>query len=243
MLLKPADVERSLATIRDRLRPILDVRSYTVLARAEADLRNSVKQHHVRQRPWGIRIDPGAPLVFKETTVDGFKLRVDLFLRCYWNADPAEAPIELNVAMRVWSLDEAVYFRPEWDAVGLKEKLDSVGERVMLRLHFDLANLNQPGPRYHLQVGGVQHAREYHWFPKNLSVPRMLHFPMDLILATELIAATFYPCEYKSIRRESLWVNSRRVSQEHLLTNYLNQVLDAIDKGSVMESLWNEEWE
>ena len=191
----------------------------------------------------GFRIDPDDPLVFKETTVDGLRLRVDLFLRCYWNDDPAESPVELNVAMRVWSLDESVYFRTEWDAEGLKEKLEPGGERVMLRLHFDLANRNQPGPRYHLQVGGVQHAREYHWFPENLSVPRMLHFPVDLILATELIAATFYPREYRRIRRENLWVNSRRVSQEHLLTNHLNQALGAIDRGSVLECLWNVPWE
>lgn len=243
MLLKPADVQRSLNTIRNRLDPILDGRSHSVLAKAEASLDHSIRQHRIRQRPWGIQIDPDDPLVFKETEVDDLKLQVDLFLRCFWNAEPAEVPHELNVAMRVWSLDEAVYYRTEWDSEGLKEKLESGGKRVMLRLHFDLANPNQPGPRYHLQVGGVQHTGEHHWFPENLSVPRMLHFPVDLILATELIAATFYPCEYRKIRRESLWVNSRRVSQEHLLTNHLNQALGAINKGSVMECLWNVKWE
>lgn len=114
----------------------------------------------------------------------------------------------------------------------------------MLRVHFDLANRGQPGPRYHLQVGGKPPVDGLSWFPAALSVPRFAHTPMDLVLATELIAATFYPLEYEKLRRESTWKGSRRTSQEHLLPDYFDHAKRAIEgKGSVLEALWNVEWD
>ena len=114
----------------------------------------------------------------------------------------------------------------------------------MLRVHFDLANPNQPGPRHHLQVGGNAQPEERHWFPKALSVPRMLHMPMDLVLASELIAATFYPCAYEKIRREPTWKGSRNVSQQHLLKGYFTKALKAVGENeSVLDALWNKPWD
>lgn len=246
-------VELALETINNRFHSILDPQASLVLAQAKSMLKESHKEfvesdrqgRKGRQtRPWGFKIHPEAPLRFIDTDVDGRKVRVDLFLSVYWEDDPAEAPSDLRVVIRVWSLDPDLYFREPWDALRLENECSPDSGRVMLRVHFDLANPNQPGPRHHLQVGGKARREELHWFPEALSVPRMLHMPMDLILASELIAATFYPDEYREIRREPAWRGSRKVSQQHLLKGYFTEALKAVDKNeSVLDALWNKSWD
>ena len=194
-------------------------------------------------RPWGYCITPYDPLRFKATEIRGLKLRVDLFLKEYWAAEPAEQPCLLNVAIRVWCLDPHVYFREELNAPRLEGQTDPESGRVMLRIHFDLANEKQPGPKYHVQVGGNPLPEELLWFPEALDVPRILHTPVDLVLASELVAATFYPEKYEDIRREDSWKGTRRVSQEHLLYGYLERALAAVQSNnSVLDALRNVPW-
>ena len=72
----------------------------------------------------------------------------------------------------------------------------------------------------------------------------MFHMPVDLVLAIEMIAATFYPDAYRRIRREPQWTSARRISQEHLLPDYFKQATDAVrNKSSVLEAFWNVAWE
>ena len=248
MQIKPADVEMSLEAILGLFSAILDDRAHSVLAKAKASLKTSVTEHHARAREnrgfpplrWGFSIHPQDPLGFQITEVNKLCLKVDLFLQSYWDSDPADAPTLLNVGVRIWSLDDHVYFRKEWDAKRLSSEVDSNTGRVMLRLHFDLANEMQSGPKYHLQVGGKPHDGELHWFPESLSVPRMLHPPMDLVLATELIAATFFPENYRDLKREPLWTSSMKTSQSHLLAGYLDTATRAVSEGkSLLDTLWN----
>ena len=249
-----ADVLRSLNTIRDSFARIHEDENYHVLSKAEAmlyasksEFDESTRQGRIERevRPWGFSIDPDAPLKFKKTIVDGLELRVDLFSRIYWNSDPADQPVQLDVAIRVWCMSKNTYFRNEWDAERLQNEIDPNAGRVMLRIHFDLANAVQPGPRYHVQVGGNPHEGELSWFPETLSVPRLHHMPMDLVLATEMIAATFYKDDYKIIRREPTWTSALRTSQGHLLSGYFTCAMKAVDaRKSVLEALWNvDDWE
>ena len=204
--------------------------------------RDSVRNqsHGASIKPWGFRIEPNYPLRFKKTEVNGLNLRVDLFLKSYWDSDPAVMPSELTLAIRVWSLDKHIYFRDDWDAKRLSSKINSNTGRVMSRLHFDLANKDQPGPKYHLQVGGKPRDDEFHWFPDSLGVPRILHPPMDLVLATELIAANFYPKSYRAFKREAPWVGSMKTSQEYLLAGYFDQATRALMNGkSLLDTFWN----
>lgn len=193
-----------------------------------------------QQRPWGFEIRPDNPLRFRETRVEGLRIRVDLFLSAYWDKDPADSPTDLRVVVRIWSLDPKFCVREEWDAPAVASGFDPGIGRVMLRFHFDLANPSQAGPRYHFQVGGNARPEELHWFPEALAVPRLMHAPMDLVLTTELVAATFYREEYDKLSREPAWKGSRRVIQEHLLAGYFSRALGAIDGNeSVLDVLWN----
>ena len=244
MKIRYKHVDQSLETVRTHLDSILGYSGPRVIAQARSDLRTTKSAFDNRQRStWGFRIDPPDPLVFRETVVDRLRVRIDLFMYTFWDTEPAARPAQLGVVIRVWSLDHRVYFRPAWDAEGIEERINPNKGRVILRLHFDLANPHQQGPQYHLQVGGNPRDDELHWFPKALSVPRLLHIPVDLVLATELIASTFYPSEYRRIRREDLWKSSTTVSQSHLLHGYFTQALRAVkDNESVLEALWNVPW-
>ena len=242
MELKVDDVLFSLETVRGRLSRILDAGHESVIEQAKATVYQYKKQGTTGR--WGFTINPDRPLKFKVTEVDRLKLRVDLAICAYWDSQPARRPSELNVAIRIWCLTPGVFFRERMDASRLEDAIDPMIGRVMLRIHFDLANQGQPGPEYHVQVGGNPQDNAESWFPEALSVPRLLHMPMDLVLAAELIAATFYPMEYKKLRREGTWKNSRRKSQEHLLPEYLDQAKKAVEgNSSVLEALWNVEWE
>lgn len=252
MSVTAGQVEQALEAIDSRFRSILDARAGSVIAQAKSML-NESKEAFVesrrqgrkerQERPWGYEIYPGNPLRFRDTVVGGLRVRVDLFVSAYWADEPAEAPSDLRVVMRVWCLDPQVYFREEWDALELMEMCRPETGRVMLRVHFDLANPGQPGPRYHLQVGGNARSEELHWFPEALSVPRILHTPLDLVLASELVAATFFPDEYRDIRREPAWKGSVRVSQQHLLEGYFAEALSAVRRDeSALDALWNLPW-
>ena len=252
MALKARQVEQSLGTIQKRLHRILDDRAPVVVEQAKSMLRESKRQwdeskrqgrQERKARPWGFRINPNDPLKFKPTQVDGVRLRVDLCAKAFWDAEPAETPAQLGVVLRVWCLDPQIYFRKEWDSSALSDATNPEIGRVMLRVHFDLANPRQPGPQYHVQVGGKSRTEELHWFPQVLAVPRLLHMPVDLTLASELVAATFYQREFERIRREDSWRGSIRVSQEHLLYQYFVDALGAVrDNKSVLETLWNVSW-
>lgn len=244
MKIRCRQVAQSLETLQSRLRPILGDDGPRVLKEAKSGLLVSKDQYDLGQRnTWGFRIDPPRPLVFRTTTTRRITVRTDLSTFIYWDREPAPAPVKLGVLLRVWSLDEGVYFRPQWDAQTTVDRIDPDKGRVLLRLHFDLANPKQQGPKYHMQVGGNAQDDEVHWFPQVLSVPRLVHMPVDLTLATELVAATFYPDEYKRFRREASWKSSRQVSQAHLLHSYFKEGLASIDKKkSLLDTLWNVRW-
>ena len=195
-------------------------------------------------RPWGFEIVPDNPLRFVPTLVKDLPVRIDMFMKVLWNEDPAQEPCYLTSVMRVWALNPNLYFRCDWDAAHLKNRIVESRGRVMLRVHFDLANDGQTGPRHHLQFGGTQHADEWHWFPDSLTVPRLPHTPMDIVLLAELIAATFYPDDYMKIRSEPAWKREMRASQSHYLRSYLETAKNALESEvSVLESLWNFDWE
>ena len=253
MQIRFADVLKSLDTVGSRFSKIHESGNSNVLAKAEARLHQTKQQFDESRwqqrierpvRPWGFSIDPDDPLRFKRIEVEGLEFRVDLFLETYWIDDPADKPHQLNVVIRVWSMNPNIYFRSDWDAERLENDIEPEAGRVILRIHFDLANRDQPGPLYHLQVGGRQHDGDLSWFPRAVSVPRLHHMPMDLVLATEMIAATFYEDDYRANRRDPSWKSALRTSQGHLLSGYFRRATKAVDdEESVLEALWNVGWE
>lgn len=245
-------VDKWLGIVGETLNPILEQDAPNVIAKAKASLASTVQYFKSAEprvigegsgRRWGFIIAPSEPLRFVDREVGGLWIRVDLFAKIYWCEEFPDQPCEANIAIRVWALDEKVYFRSGWDANEIRDSVDRNAGRVMLRFHFDLADRNQDGPRYHLQIGGNPQEGEFCWFPESLALPRFPHLPMDLILAAELIAANFYPEQYIDIRREPSWRHAVKTSQEHMCSKYLQTVSRALQEGkSMLDSVWNVEW-
>jgi hypothetical protein len=245
--MKPSDVLLALDTIKLKLAgPILAGTAEHVLDDAISQVKPYARQcikypERWVRGPWGFSINPKMPLEFKDGAVRGYRVRLDLSCEFRWPADPQGEPLTQNLVLRVWCLDPRLVFRAQWDAEPLKEWLTS-GKRVVLRYHFDLASPEQPGPTYHVQVGGIPHGNECFWVPSEMNLPRLAHPPTDLLLACEMVAANFFPEDYRVIRRDGLWRGRIRESQSLVLGNYFRRCVQAVGNQGAPQSLLDELW-
>jgi hypothetical protein len=250
----PIVVEDGLRTIKDKLATILASSSSRVLDDAIAQVhdaadvcRKGPTNWRKRGRPWGYQISKGQPLQFQVCKVRGYDTIVDIccVLRC--PVDEAAEPLEQNFALRVWSLDRRQCFRRGWDADEIESIFDGSARRVMLRLHFDLASSDQPGPKYHVQVGGIPAGDELWWMPPSVNLPRIAHPPIDIVLLCEMIAANFFPEQYREIRTDPIWRGAIRDTQRSVLQKYFQLCHDTVAREqhdqSLLDQLWNEAWQ
>lgn len=248
------DVLKSLEVVRTKFGHILESEAYAVLEEARAAVINSKKEHdeRIRQhrrervlRPWGYRVSPEKPLRFRSTKVRDLRLRVDLMCEALWVGED-DSPYSERLAIRVWSLDDHVMFRHELDAPAVKNRINPDYGRVMLRFHFDRASPGQHGPKYHLQVGGRAQPEECCWLHEGISVPRLAYPPIDLVLACEMIAADFFPDEYRHIRSDDVWKDVVKASQAYLLRHYYSTCLNVLNgrgrNPSLLDELWCTKW-
>lgn len=249
--MNPTDVETGLRAINNSLGRILTGSYSGVLDEAIAQVRpvadiwkKGSKIWQKRGTAWGYQILRERPLEFQACDVKGYSTMVDLSCALRWPKDPAAEPIEQNITLRVWSLEKRLCFRREWDAELVEDMLEGLGKRVILRVHFDLANSGQPGPKYHLQVGGIPASNELYWFPSCMNLPRFAHPPTDIVLICELIASSFFPEQYRTIRTDPIWRGAVRDTQRSVLQDYFHQCHDTVASGhhdqSLLDQLWNE---
>ena len=243
----PDELRRRLNSIRDRMQrilagnagQILDEAAEQVRVRAEA----AKKRYRASRRSnptWGFAISPDRPLEFQEVVSKGLKFRVDLFCDLAWSHPSGTLTSPRNLVVRVWSREESLVFRPEWDSEHVIDRIQEHRGRVMVRYHFDLANEGQEGPKHHIQTGGGTSGHEVCWFVESVDLPRIPHPPLDLLLACEMVAANFFPAEYRQIRRDPTWVGSLRLAQANCYHEYFQQCSRTItDNESLLSSLWN----
>lgn len=241
------EVLRALESIKGRFSPILEGDANSVLEKAKAEVCESKKQYEAREKQrargqspltWGFALCPSSPLRFKRKAVERVTLSVDVIAEMRWqNAD--EPPTTQDLALRVWCSDRNIAFRPSFDAERVESLVDWVKGRVMLRLHFDRGNSRQPGPRYHVQVGGTIQDGEQCWLSPSISVPRLMHQPMDLVLLCELVAANFHPDFYRDVSRDATWKGALAASERSLLTSYYQECVKCVAAGQgLLGSLW-----
>jgi hypothetical protein len=252
--MNPADVEVGLRTIKDSLASILASSYSRVLEDAMAQVRPAAelwrkgsKNWRKKGKAWGYQISRDQPLEFQVCVVRDYETMVDLSCALTWPKDPDAEPLEQNVTLRVWALDRRVSFRRDWDAPQIEDMLEGLGKRVMLRVHFDLANSTQPGPKYHIQVGGIQGQNELCWFHPSLNLPRIAHPPTDLVLICEMIASNFFPEQYRTIRTDPIWRGAVRDTQRSVLQEYFHRCHEAVVSDqhdqSLLDQLWNKVWQ
>jgi hypothetical protein len=243
-----------LEVVRTKFKRILDSDADRILSAAKTAVVSTKKEHdkRLKQRrasyqpmPWGYSVSPGSPLRFRDAKVRDLTFRVDVVCKALWFGRRRE-PHSQQLAVRVWSLDKAVMFREALDAPEIEQAIDPKSGRVMLRFHFDQATSGQQAPRYHVQVGGRAQPEELCWLHEAVSVPRIAYPPIDLILACEMIAANFFPDEYKQIRSDPTWKGVLKTSQEYLLRDYFSTCMGVLDDDrmniSVLDELWSTPW-
>jgi hypothetical protein len=244
---------RSLNVTKKALKKVLEQDAEGVIDNAINSIVDSKEQYDKYQRrkdlsdkpvnDWGYSIlEP--PLRFKIVTYKGYKLRPDIICNFRWQKEGA-LPTTQELVLRVWSADEELMYREEYDSEMIGElvtaQYNPLKERVMLRCHFDLANPNQDGPLYHLQIGGNPRAEEYCSYPKEFDLPRLIHHPLDTVLLCQLVVANFFPADYQEIRRDINWRWAVKTVERYLLSEYYAQCLAVINdkKTNLIDHLWN----
>jgi hypothetical protein len=252
--MKLSDLQQEIAVIEQQLQGLLDEGGRQAVQQAKRDLERLAAARNGRRGkkkrkpvvPWRLTIPHGNPLRFIPTmpTVGvRHQLIVDLF--CSLSEPDHGLPSgEHNIVLRLWSEDDALWFREGLDAAPLWDQIVAAGgRRVMHRVHFDYASPTQPGPQFHWQIGGTQHGSEFCWFPSTLELPRFPHHPLSLITACEFVVRTFFPREYGRIAAEPTWIHAVKTAQQAYLEPYLRSLLTYAPvlnlPNSVLERLWN----
>lgn len=220
-----------LSDLRRKLKPVLESQNLYILDQAKKQVEQTYGHYRDALRggrqvtPWGYEISKEAPLTFRRAMVRGANYRVDIACRFRWL--DSDIPLEQDMVIRVWSLDKNVYFRPDWDNENMLGPMEENGGRVMLRYHFDKANVGQSGPVFHMQTGGNSSPEEFCWLHEAVSIPRIPTQPMDLVLACELVVENFFP-EESPILDDPVMNGYIQSSQRELLLSYYEKCLEAI---------------
>lgn len=247
--MKPGEIKRGLQQFRKIFQKILEDDASLVIDEAVSEIDSSRHAYDALEgrndnprlvvRPWGYHIYPERPLKFKiSNAIKGFAIQADIFCTILWK-DENSLPVEQSIHLRLWSNEIKYIVRAEWDSSDVIDKLSN-NRRVMYRCHFDLANQNQTGPKFHCQFGGNARSDEAFWFPEALNIPRIQFPPMDLILLGQLVAANFFPDEYKRFCKTPEWITIMRESQKSFWEDYYKSCSKEISsKNSLLEALWN----
>lgn len=248
-----AEIIRDIETLERHLQPILVGDSVQVLEQARAQLMAFEKTTRRRARknreqlPWEIRITSERSLKFRQSW-DEKRLQPDLFCRLIGPGEEGWPFQRQEFVIRVWSLDDGLSYRCEFDGNSIREwlKTQSKPDRVLFRFHFDRAEKGAKGTLFHLQVGGkpVEEAREMCWFTGLPGLPRIPAPPMDLFMACELVAANFFNDHFERLCEEPEWLAIIRRAEQRTVAKYYQMcrdhmaVSDLISR-SLLKKLWN----
>lgn len=103
---------------------------------------------------------------------------------------------------------------------------------LLTRQHVDLANPKQPGPVWHLQLGGLPSERKGKHALEHLDVPRWPCMPLDFVLAAELILHSFYHDEWRELSESASWRKLIDDSESHMLGHYVSKIASYWDQRS-----------
>lgn len=105
-------------------------------------------------------------------------------------------------------------------AMNVAVTVESEAGELLTRHHLDLANAGQPGPLWHLQLGGVPVKGTA---LSGIDVPRWPAWPVDFLLMVEFTLFNFFPDEWDRIRETAGWKAALKQSEELVLPHYLQR--------------------
>jgi hypothetical protein len=192
-----------------------------------------------RGRSWGYSIPRDKPLRFSTTPEmrSAHRLDVDVFCRIAGHGQDKPDPLTAQeIVVRVWTSEKELFYREMWDATRLLELFgDGTGaRRVMIRYRFDRAREGAAELRYHTQFGGMADDDELCWHPEKLDVPRIMHPPIDLVLACESVVANFFPKTHAELCRDPEWSALIKSSERLYIGPYLDECRAAVRKQTTL---------
>ena len=176
------------------------------------------KQARSSCRGWQVTVEPGQPLQFSAAEYRGHSVRVDVSVKTSFQRANAGRD-------DVWEAAPVAA-----STVALSVFVDNV-DRPAERHHLDLAEVDQPGPLWHLQTGG--NPPGYDKFESTwLKIPRWPIPPADLVLACEVVLMNFFENEWKQLRENGQWTNIVQRSEDLLLRGYQRHLSTYLGRGA-----------
>jgi len=230
-----------LTVIRDRLDSV-KVLAPQGHAAIENGLRVLKMQKKEARAQWQYEIGRDCPLAFRATDpkIVKHKMEIDIYGMLFQPSSGIPQGKQ-SITVRVWCLDKCLWYDSLLDAPAMEEQVVAVGgRRVMLRFRFDFDDPDDEHPWCHLQIGGRQMSSEHHRMPENLSRPRFIHHPMNLLMACEFVVRHFYPEALVPLSKEASWRHGLGVAQKGYLQRYLirSAAFPRQCKSSFLEHMW-----
>lgn len=125
--------------------------------------------------------------------------------------------------------------RDDWSLTPMKEctvviKLyDPTTDNLLCRQHLDLANPDQPGSVWHLQLGGINGDKQDIRVVAALRWPTI---PMDFMLAVELCTYLFHFEAWNDVRKRSPWKDFVKASERLVIPHYIGLLNDYFNRNS-----------
>ncbi len=195
---------------------------HDAIGQLEGALDERVPKNKKAPPAWEFEILPERSLRFVYST-DGPLLQPDLFCRFSGPSDNEWPWKQQSLVVRLWSTRKDLTARGEYDSKKVIKILQNRNwQRVVARMHFDKEDTGEKVPLFHLQFGGKapDEARELCWLPSQIDVPRLPYHPVDVVLASELIVANFFPSVFGTLRNEPEWRALIARSQHRALKRY-----------------------
>ena len=92
----------------------------------------------------------------------------------------------------------------------------------------------QPHPAYHFQFGGNKLTEEEIDYGQALFLdsPRIMHHPMELILAIDFILSNFFPTIWNKIKRNRQYIKILKKYQKYFIQPYFQSIANSFDRDS-----------
>lgn len=187
---------------------------------------------------WELVISPDDPIIFTRAESDD-RIQPDIFCEITASTNEEYPLSHLRLVLRAWSIQDTLSYRRNWDSENVMEKMRANYSinRVMSRCHYDTCSEGQYAPFYHFQFHGTPQENEVYWFPTNIDFPHFPSPPIDLILACEIVVATYFPDTYQDLLQDGNWVNLIKESEVFILSNYYKKCIAYLDNNPKNKTL------
>jgi hypothetical protein len=219
---------------------------YEAIAQLKPSRQQSSRIRSREEAPWKFEIPSEKSLLFVE--LPGQELQPDLYCS-FGGPSTDEWPWkEQSLVIRVWSRNNVLTSRANWDSLELTSKLKERNwQRVVLRFHLDRAKPADPVPIHHFQIGGVpvEHDRELCWLLPQVDIPRLPYHPVDIVLACQIIVASFFPEAFLKLCSDTEWLTLVRRAEQFNIKHYSSMCYDfcktpdVYPKQTLLMRLWN----